>query len=98
MPPPHLILCLQASSNYTIIHLVGNKKLCLAKCLKEFEYLNEAAGFYRVHRGWVVNKDYIVHANSKVIELQNQLLIPISVRKRAKLTFNLNSLHKIPEK
>ncbi len=83
MPPPHLILCLQASSNYTIIHLVGNKKLCLAKCLKEFEYLNEADGFYRVHRTWLVNMAFVENVlPNNMLLLQNNMLVPICVRRR----------------
>src|SRR5262249_11557983 len=53
-----IIRC-QAEINYTIIHLMGNKKITVAKTLKEFEELLAEYNFYRVHQSHLINLAHI---------------------------------------
>ena len=53
------VVRLQASSNYTYIHLVNNKKILSTKVLHIFEAALLSEGFIRLHNSHLVNKHFV---------------------------------------
>jgi two-component system, LytTR family, response regulator len=49
----------QSDINYTTIYLTDNKKIVVAKTLKEFEELLCDFHFFRIHNSEIINLDYI---------------------------------------
>jgi two-component system, LytTR family, response regulator len=49
------IIYLEAESNYSIFHLAGNKKITVAKTLKDFEELLPSSIFFRIHHSYIIN-------------------------------------------
>ncbi len=44
-----------SESNYTFIHLVDNKKICVSRTLKEIESMLVGEGFLRIHNSHLIN-------------------------------------------
>lgn len=83
--PLNNILYLEAMSNYSKFHLVDGKKIVTAKTLKHLETLIPENLFFRIHKSYLVNLNYIVRFNrvgEYFIELTNQQKLPISIRKK----------------
>ena len=58
------IKAIEANGSYANIHFNDNKKLTVSKNLKYFENtLSFSSSFIRVHRGWLVNLDYVQKMN-----------------------------------
>ena len=79
-----IIRC-QSDSNYTIIHMLNNRRLMASKTLKEFEELLSPAGFYRIHKSHLVNLKHIeryVQRDNGYIEMCDKSEIDISRRKK----------------
>lgn len=55
MIPVDSIISCESDSNYTILHLKGNKKIIVSRTLKEIEELLEEHSFARVHRCYLAN-------------------------------------------
>ena len=53
------ILKCQSSTNYTIFHLQEGKEIVISKTLKEYEEQLGGHGFFRVHKSWLINVDYV---------------------------------------
>lgn len=67
------IFLIQASSNYTYFFTLNLEKILVSKTLKDYEpYLSEE--FLRVHKGHIINKNFIKTFNSSKKKIQ--LLIP----------------------
>jgi two-component system LytT family response regulator len=66
------IIFMEASGNYTDIHLTGNRKLTYCRILKEFATLLKDHKFImRTHRSYIVNVNFIrSYTNEGVIRLQ----------------------------
>lgn len=58
------IIFLKAEQNYTHIYLKDSKKLTIARTLKDFEVALSDYQFYRIHRGFLVNKYHLKKSNS----------------------------------
>ncbi|MEM1214700.1 MAG: LytTR family DNA-binding domain-containing protein [Bacteroidota bacterium] len=79
------ILRLEAESNYTTFHLVGNKRIVVGKTLKNFAELLDAHQFLRVHQSHVVNPSAIkafIKTDGGYLLLTNESKVPVSVRRR----------------
>lgn len=50
----------EASDNYTVLHLVGNKKYTLSKTLKFYDELLSEFGFLRAHKSHLINLSHVV--------------------------------------
>ncbi len=53
------IICCEASMNYTIVYTNKNEKIVSTRGLKEFEELLNPQLFFRCHKSWIVNLNYI---------------------------------------
>ena len=87
------IIRLQSESNYTIFYLAGNKKVLVAKTLKNFEEKLLPYNFMRVHQSHLINL-----AHMKEIEHSDNLAImsdgsKVEISKRKKKEF-MDSLEK----
>ncbi len=79
------IVHLEASDQYTIVHLVDGSRMMSSKNIKNFEEkLNEKV-FFRLHRSHIVNIAHHLKAFSRIdggtVVLSNDEVIPISRRK-----------------
>ena len=79
------ILYCEAESNYTKVVFLEGKKITLSKTLKTVEELLPSDIFKRIHRSYLVNKNYINrfnNTNDYFVELTNGESLPVSVRKK----------------
>lgn len=77
------IMYCESGSGVTIIHLAGKKKLLSSKFIKHFEKQLPANQFFRFHKSFLVNLDFIdqFHKGGYLV-MQNGIKIPIATRKR----------------
>ncbi len=89
------ILYLEASSNYTIVHLKNLRKIVCSKPLKEFEELLIQNNFFRIHKSYLVQLFACKQISGKElnqIELIDNSLLPISRRKQVEFKLRLDTL------
>jgi two-component system, LytTR family, response regulator len=78
------IVCCEASMNYTVVYTNKNEKIVSTRGLKEFEELLNPQLFFRCHKSWIINLNYIkkfLRNDSQVI-LNNEMKIDVAVRKK----------------
>lgn len=79
------IIAIEAQESYCIIHTT-DKKYIASKNLKHFEtILENLQQFFRVHKSWIVNKEYIKQYSKSdlTIQLSNGLITKLSKYKKA---------------
>lgn len=77
--PLAAIYYFEASAMYTIVN-TENDQIIISKPLRDFAYLNNA-GFYRVHRSFMVNTSKIkrfIRVESNEVEMVNGMTVPVS--------------------
>lgn len=92
------IIYLEAQSNYTKFYLTDNSSIITAKTLKHFEEILPEDLFFRIHKTYLVNMNFIKRF-SKVDEFTVELItgqkLPVSHRKKdefiSKITEKANS-------
>lgn len=92
------IIYLEAQSNYTKFYLTDNSNIITAKTLKHFEEILPEDLFFRIHKTYLVNMNFIKRF-SKVDEFTVELItgqkLPVSHRKKdefiSKITEKVNS-------
>ncbi len=92
------IIHLEAQSNYTKFYLTDNSNIITAKTLKHFEEILPEDLFFRIHKTYLVNMNFIKRF-SKVDEFTVELItgqkLPVSHRKKdefiSKITEKANS-------
>lgn len=92
------IIYLEAQSNYTKFYLTDNSNIITAKTLKYFEEILPEDLFFRIHKTYLVNMNFIKRF-SKVDEFTVELItgqkLPVSHRKKdefiSKITEKVNS-------
>ncbi len=89
---PKNIIFFKADVNYTVAYYNDGKKEIFVKTLKDIEQKFNQYGFYRIHKSFLVNLEYI---NEKLtgfdLELQNDYKISISRRRMPGLRRQLKS-------
>ncbi len=83
--PIESIIAIEAQESYCILHTTDKKHIA-SKNLKHFETLLESLPlFFRVHKSWLVNKNYIKHYSKSdlSIQLSNGLTTKLSKYKKA---------------
>lgn len=81
----HNILYVEAMSNYSKFHLIDGKKIVTAKTLKYQQSILPSDLFFRIHKSYLVNMNYISRFNrvgEYYIELINHQKLAISTRKK----------------
>lgn len=80
-----IIRC-QSDNNYTTFYLKDNTKILVSKTLKYYADMLKNNGFIRVHQSHLINKSQIkefIKSDGGYIILNNNMNIPVSVRKKA---------------
>ena len=75
---------ISADNDYVLFHQNGKEPIRARMSMKEVEDALEVNYFYRVHRSYLVNLNYISHIKSNVI-LMEDAQIPISRARRKDL-------------
>ncbi len=79
------IIAIEAQESYSIIY-TENKKYTASKNLKHFEnILVENSRFFRVHKSWIINLDYLENYSKSLLEirLKNGMSTKLSKYKKA---------------
>lgn len=79
------IICIKAEGAYTELSLVDGKRVVISKRLRFFEELLEGRNeFYRTHRSYMVNLDFLLkyHRTGNMLILEQEITIPISRDKK----------------
>ncbi|MDX1447254.1 LytTR family DNA-binding domain-containing protein [Lishizhenia sp.] len=83
LPLDEIVRC-EADLGYTHFHMSSGKRILSSKTLKEYNSLLPDETFIRIHQSHLVNLKYITSYNKKGhVQLQNNMEIPVSVRKRS---------------
>ncbi|MEZ5195601.1 MAG: LytTR family DNA-binding domain-containing protein [Bacteroidales bacterium] len=78
----------ESEGSYSAIHLLDGKKIMVSNTLKEYDELLKDAGFYRVHKSYLINMRHIERfekADGGNVVLENECKIPVASRKREEL-------------
>ena len=80
------IIYLESQANYTVFYLKNGKNIINSRTMGIFENVLEHESFFRVHRSFIVNLNYIDHVNiikhtCGTIELRNGKQVILSRRK-----------------
>jgi two-component system, LytTR family, response regulator len=79
------IMYCEASSNYTEINMVDNKKHIVSRTLKEYEDLLAGQNFFRIHNSYLINLDRIkkyVRGEGGYVIMNNDVALDVSKRKK----------------
>lgn len=78
------IVCCEANTNYTNIYNSKGERYLSTKNLKEFEELLNPKQFFRCHKSWLINLNYIKKYSKSdlTITLSNDMNIDLAVRKK----------------
>lgn len=89
-----IIYC-KSSGRYTEFYLNDDRRIVASKSLGEFEQLLNPNTFFRVHKSYIINLDYLMNINKKAgnyCELNNGISIPISRRRIDNLIQFINKM------
>ena len=89
------IMWCMADGSYTSFYLTDGRTIMVSKLLKEFEDMLRTNNFFRIHRSYLVNLNKVLKlekAEGGVLHLQGNHQLPVSTRKREKLSTRLNML------
>ena len=53
------IIRLESDSNYTNFYLTNNRKIVIARTLKDYEQVLSGSGFFRIHNSHIINLRYL---------------------------------------
>ncbi|MEN9302847.1 MAG: hypothetical protein RL264_1276 [Bacteroidota bacterium] len=82
------ILYAEALGNYTKLFTFDHRIILVTRTLKSIEETLPTAAFYRIHKSYVVNLNYIAKYDKTIglfVELINGVKLPVSVRNNAGL-------------
>ena len=84
-----------AAQSYAVIVTIGNKEITVSKSLKEIQEILPENQFYRTHKSYLVNINYIrkfVKANESYVLLKSGTKIPVSVRVSAVISKEIKEM------
>ena len=79
------IIYLEAQSNYTNFYLINNKKITVAKTLKDFEELLPNSIFIRIHHSYIININCIekyIKGDGGQVMMKNGVSLDVARRKK----------------
>jgi two-component system, LytTR family, response regulator len=78
-----IIYC-EAAANYTQVFTNKNESIVSTRTLKEFEEMLNPAHFFRCHKSWLINLNFIkkFYRTDSQVQMLNDKLIDVSVRKK----------------
>ena len=92
-----IIYC-EADSNYTKVHLSDGRVLLVSRTLKDVEELLFSQYFFRIHKSFLVNMNYVksFSRTGKDVQLDNTVKLPVSARKHDEFVTVLTKWRKMP--
>jgi DNA-binding LytR/AlgR family response regulator len=72
------ILYVESDQNYLILHLTDGRQLSMRKTLLEFETDMDSSRFLRIHRSFIVSRDYIEVVQSYELMMRGGARVPMS--------------------
>ena len=77
-----IIYC-EAKGNYAQVHLYPKSQILISKTLKKLVDMIDHPDFFRIHKSYYINMNYIVSYNrsENILELKNGMYLPVSIRK-----------------
>ncbi|MBA4850499.1 LytTR family DNA-binding domain-containing protein [Emticicia sp. BO119] len=87
---PQEVIVLIAEINYTIVHFSDGHKTIVATSLKYLEERFHNCNFFRTHRSYVVNLNYIEKLRQSSVLLSNGQEIEVSRRRKTDLQKAMN--------
>lgn len=88
---PAEIVMISADISYSYIHLSDGKKIIVSTNIQKLqERLLGVRNMVRVHRSHIINVAYLKTINGKTVGMKNNLVCPISRRKKINLDMALN--------
>ncbi|MGS2725742.1 LytR/AlgR family response regulator transcription factor [Psychroserpens sp. BH13MA-6] len=81
------IVYIKSDNNYSEIFINDGRKVVMSKPLKFYETQLQSYAFFRIHQSFLVNVSFAktFHKKDSVLELSNQLQLPVSSNKTAAL-------------
>lgn len=79
------IIYLEAQNNYAKFHLTSGSNITTSKTLKHFEEILPSELFFRIHKSYLVNMNFIkrfTKGNEQFVELITGQKLPVSIRKK----------------
>ncbi len=79
------IIFLEAQNNYTKINLINGTSIIASKTLKHFEELLPSELFFRIHKTYLINMNFVKRffkIDDFLVELTTGAKLPISLRKK----------------
>jgi two-component system LytT family response regulator len=79
------IIYLEANSNYTNFYLINDKKITVAKTLKDFEELLPGSIFIRIHHSYIININCIekyIRGEGGQVQMKNGAMLDVARRKK----------------
>ncbi len=79
------LVCCESDQSYSRIHLVDGKMIMVSRSLKDFEDMLHPAGFFRIHKSYLINLQLIDHfekADGGFVVMCNGMKVPVASRKR----------------
>jgi two-component system, LytTR family, response regulator len=95
MLPLSDILYMEAFSNYTKFHVEGRQPILVSKTLKDFEDAMLQNNFFRLHRSYLVNLNYITQFNKDeggYVTLKGNIQVEVSDSKKKELMEKLREM------
>ena len=93
----HNIVLIKGDANYSIIYMDGGREKLVSHTIKFYEEHLENYGFLRVHRGYIINPNYVKEYNpeEESIVMTNGVKADVSRRRKYLLRgFKLNNKDK----
>lgn len=90
------IVRLEASSNYTYVHVCQHKPLLVTRTLKAFETVLPEQKFIRIHQSHIVNVEFLSSydkSNGGSITMTDQKVLPVSRSRRSEIKFIINGIY-----
>lgn len=85
---PYDIICCEANSNYTNVHMQEGQKKVISKTLKEFEDMLSPYHFFRPHNSYLINLKRVkefVRGDGGYLVMENKMSIPVSKNRKEEL-------------
>jgi len=79
------ILYLEASINYTHIHMPGKLRYTVSRTLKDFEDMLPTDTFLRIHNSYIINKNFVeryIRGEGGQVVLSGNITLDVSKRKK----------------
>lgn len=79
----HIMFC-EADVNYTKIHVVGEKEILVSKTLKYIEDLLPSEIFFRIHKSYLINLNYVnnyINKNGQYVVMDDGTELDVAFRR-----------------